>query len=264
MRLPGLRAFCYIIIGVLCTLLSSCIDGQEEITVREDGSGSAQISYNIPLRAMSKEDSALLEGYLKEVAGKHDSITLTNFSCKPSGFGMQRMDARVEFTSIQEVAKIYEEEVCGPKVPSKDPAIQSLLTKVCALMGKYTLSLDGLDISIKREVNLQPLFEGQVTNPKVFGESEFRYILHLPKAVDSTNATELSDDRKTLQWTIKLRDYYDKPIIMQSAISLPWWIYLCFALICVILLLLGVWIIRKVLGRKRRPEKNPPCPDSLG
>lgn len=247
----------------LCLLLCSCLDGQEEITVLEDGSGSAQISYNIPTRALSEDDASSLETYLNKIADKHDSLKLTHFSKAASGFGMQRIEARLEFTSIKEVAEIYEKEICGPEAPKLKPEMQALLDKACALMGKFEVSVRGLDIDIKREVNLKPLFEGKIKNPEILGESEFRYILHLPEAVSDSNATLISEDKKTLQWSIKLRNHVDQPIIMQSSIPLPWWVPASLIAVLCLILIGFIWLFKRIKRKKVAPAKNLPCPDSL-
>lgn len=263
MRLPRLRFLCIVSLGILCALLSSCIDGQEELTILDDGSGTMQISYNIPLRALSASETKQLEDFIKEVDQRHASITLTHFSTQPSGFGMQRLEASLEFTSIQEVAKIYEDEICGPNAPQPEPQMKGLIEKACALVGKFRTTFTGLSVSVDREVDLQPLFEAKITNPKALGESEFRYIMHLPHAVGETNATSVSEDRKTLQWTVKLRDHFDKPIIMHSSIPLPWWLVLGTGAIALLLLLLIVWLVRKLFRQKSKTQQNPTCPDCI-
>ncbi|SHK26872.1 hypothetical protein SAMN02745181_3534 [Rubritalea squalenifaciens DSM 18772] len=262
MRLSLLRLVYAIALCTLCCLSSSCLDGQEEITVLEDGSGSAQISYNIPTRALNEDDATSLEVYLNKIADKHDSLKLTHFSKSASGFGMQRIEARLEFTSIIEVAEIYENELCGPEAPKLNPEMQALLDKACALMGKFEVSVRGLDIDIKREVNLKPLFEGKIKNPEILGESEFRYILHLPKAVSDSNATLISEDKKSLQWSIKLKNYVNQPIIMQSSIPLPWWIPASLVAILFIILLGFIWLIRRIRQKKDTTAADLPCPDS--
>lgn len=103
--------------------------------------------------------------------------------------------------------------------------------------------------------DLEPLFEGRLKNGNIFGDSTFRYIINLPTPAGVNNATIVTNDRKTLQWTINLKEFFGKPTRMKSEIPIPMWLKVSVITGALIIIITLILIINFIV--KKRRKKNP-------
>ena len=111
------------------------------------------------------------------------------------------------------------------------------------------MNRSGLSADIQRKIDLAPLLDKHAGGnwPSIVGDSEFRYTVHFPTAVDASNAHEVSNDGKTVMWKYKLRDLREKPIELNvsASVPIPWWVYVSVALVALLVILIGWKLIRR-------------------
>ncbi|MGB2350211.1 MAG: hypothetical protein ACPH9O_01110 [Akkermansiaceae bacterium] len=225
-------------------VLASCIDGDEEIVIGADGSASVKAFYRVPSLLLSAEDAEDLRSSIEtELGGSEGLRLLTNTVKKQNG---KRVIA-LEFETEDLVAL---SSCLIEHGPDYEPGIGDKILH--AIVGRISISLSGLSASLSREVDLKPLLDEYLGSrgASALGNSEFRYTIHLPYPVDSSNAHEVVDGGKTLKWSHRLTDHREVPIqmLMVTSIPIPWWVYAaCIALIAVL-----AWaIIRRLVKRYR-------------
>ena len=133
-------------------------------------------------------------------------------------------------------------------------------TMLLAIMGNITVNFKGLSADFTREEDLASLLEGQLGKggAGILGKSEFRYTVHLPAAVDESNAHSVENGGRTLKWRYRLSECVEKPIVlhMVAPIPLPWWIY-ALAIVAALLLVWGIYaLIKKLKVFKKRLETS--------
>lgn len=224
-------------------LLASCIDGEEEIVISADGSAWVKAVYRVPGLLLSAEDGEKLRSSIEtELGGSKDLRLLTNTVEKQNG-------KRVIVLEL-ETDDLLALEGC---LPEHGPDhVSGMGDKILhAIIGRISLSLNGLSANMTREVDLKPLLDEYLGSKgaSTLGDSEFRYAIHLPYPVESSNAHEVSDDGKTLRWKHKLADHRNAPIelLLTTSIPIPWWVYA----VLISLLLAVAWAIRMRVKRSR-------------
>ena len=124
-----------------------------------------------------------------------------------------------------------------------------------ALLGELAFSREGMNAHVVREVDLAPLLDKYLGDrgPAMLGDSEFRYAVHFPQAVKSSNAHEVSNEGKTLKWRYRLSECKDKPmkLSMVTPIPLPWWVYVVLGLVALLILCVA-WLVLKKLKTKAK------------
>lgn len=235
-------------LSLILLLLSSCIDGEEEIFLNEDGSARLKAVYTVPTLIFSDEDAAELSAIIaKEIGDEKKLKLITNKIEKVEG--QQVITIEVETGNVVDLEKLMEihDESDDDEGKSKSDKM------LHALMGKFAIERKGLSAGINRKVDLGPLLEQYLgkRGTSMLGDSEFRYTIHFPKAVERSNAHEVLDDGRTLKWKYKLSECKEKPIEldMVAPVPLPWWVYAFVGLLVVSLIWLIAWRIRRV-GRR--------------
>ncbi|MGJ8676628.1 MAG: hypothetical protein ACSHX0_03860 [Akkermansiaceae bacterium] len=231
--------FIYLILSLICILLHSCIDGEEEVFLYQDGSGRARAEYRVPAILLTDvEGKALEESIRRGVEGSPHLKLVTNQVTLEKGYRVIQIE--VESDNVQKLKVDDDSEV--------DHSSSLLLT----IIGDIELDMQGLSASIERRVDLGPLLHKQFgsANFDALGDSIFRYTIHLPKAAAESNAHLISNAGKTLQWSYVLADVENQPILLKlvAPVPLPWWFYLCAAVTTLFLVLI---IIRVVMKRKK-------------
>jgi hypothetical protein len=230
--------------------LVSCIEGDEEITIREDGSAHLKMRYQVPGMIFSAKDSKELVGIIDRELGKKDHLKLL-VNRVESRDGQRIVQIELETDPEFDLdGGLFKKEKSSGAV-EEDGKSDKLLR---ALVGDLEAKVDGLSVGVVRKVNLDPLLQEYMgkNSGSMLGDSQFRYTVHLPEAAEQSNAHEVSDGGKTLKWVYWLRESKQKPIMMSvvAPIPLPWWIYgvgggvLCFSVIG------GYGVVRKL--RKKR------------
>lgn len=220
-----MKCFVYGLLGLWLSLLVSCIDGEEEVFLRSDGSGRMKVQYRVPGMIFSDADAKELIAIIDEEVGKKDNLVLVENRVDRE-HGQKVIRIEVEAASVIELEDMLDDHEDDGDAPPKRSKTDKILH---ALLGDMQVEISGLTANVKRDVDLQPLLNEYLgrRGGSLLGESEFRYSVHLPKAVTESNAHQVLNDGKTLKWTYKLRECKQKPIVMdmQAPIPVPWWGY---------------------------------------
>ncbi|MGB2402215.1 MAG: hypothetical protein ACPIA7_02270 [Akkermansiaceae bacterium] len=232
-----------LILGLLSILLSSCIEGEEEIFLNADGSARVVATYRVPSMLLSAEDAQDLRmGIAEEVARVKNLKLITNKVEKHHGDRVIVIEIDTEDVASLEGA-----------LSEHDPALKKKKgDKVLhAIIGSIMVNTDGLKVHLNREIHLASLLDEYLgsSGGSILGESAFCYTVHLPMPVVSSNAHQMLNEGRTLVWSYKLADHWDKPIClsMTSRILIPWWAYALGGFMVIVL----VWACFAIVARKR-------------
>ncbi|MBK1856111.1 hypothetical protein JO972_14155 [Verrucomicrobiaceae bacterium 5K15] len=226
-------------------LLNSCIDGEEEIFLHSDGSARLKAVYTVPVLIFSDEDAAELEAIIaKEIGDEKDLELVTNTVAKVNGKQVITIELKTDnVVDLEGLLDDHDDPGEGESESKSDKMLH-------ALVGKFVIEREGLQADIHRKVDLAPLLEQYMGKRGVslLGDSEFRYTIHFPHAVDYSNAHEVLNEGKTLKWRYKLAESKTKPIelVMVATVPLPWWLYAAAGSVLVVLLLLLWSLIRRL------------------
>lgn len=223
-------------------LLSSCIDGEEDVYIEADGSARVKAVYRVPGVLFSAEDAEELKKNISEEIAEQEHLRLvTNRVDKKHGSRI--ITVEIETDDILALEGVLEEHIPGVNESKADKMLH-------ALLGSITVRLDGLTADLSRDVELTPLLDEYLgkNSPTILGESQFRYNIHLPVAVESSNAHTVENGGRTLRWVYQLSECREKPISlnMVAKIPLPWWVYALIGLAGLVLIFIGYVLIRKL------------------
>lgn len=200
-------------------MLSSCIDGREEYWLARDGSGVAEIIYEVPAKA-----AALKGGDLSLQQRIEDWIAATpevrKEICQVTTTGDRtRIHVRLAFDSVRKLAKLSnsEPEANSPGLPN---AFRHLV-------GEFDFQMKGRDVEFTRTISPGKAFLNGLLLPK--HETDGRrlvYTLHLPEPALESNATQTLDDGKTLVWDRALADGLKQPLVthVKARVPVPAWL----------------------------------------
>ena len=198
----------------ICGLLASCIDGREEYWLAADGSGRAEIHYEIPAviaKGCGGEAgiSKLLDTFVRETP------TLTNASHQVTSHTDRLMvDFHASFQSaLAAVAALRGDSAlsAGNFKPVVEP-----------LIGQFDIHHGGLNVELTRTVSPSKALPGSFLMPaSQFDGRRLVYILHLPVAARESNATRTADGGRTLIWDQTLQESLKHSILIHFKATLP-------------------------------------------
>ncbi|MGC6427828.1 MAG: hypothetical protein ACON5H_12650 [Akkermansiaceae bacterium] len=229
-------------------IMISCIDGEEEITVNADASGTFKVRYEFPSAAAAEiGPPAKYRRELERIDAEEEGIRITH---QEIGFvrGKLLIHVEAEFDDVTDLLEIADRQqenfIEGTGIgPGK---LENLL-------GGIHFALEGMKADFSRRLEIGSMLPEMVRNdPRLLLESEFRFTINLPIAIESSNAAELSADRKSMSWKFLLRDYVDQPIVMKFRTEplVPWWAWI---FLTGILLLVLMGLCKLVRFLKARP-----------
>lgn len=243
----------YLALLISTVMLAGCrLDGEDSLELKRDGSATISLNYEFPNRVFSIQEGAMILDFLEEVADRHDELTLVKGEVTPSGRQARRIMIELSVDNVIELEGILEEELEGSDL---DPEGSSKIAgKLKAIIGDISTEIDGTSIQYRREINLNPMLSTQVNNADLLGKFEFRYSITVPSAPTSHNATSTSNNGRTLTWVLPLKEYYDKPFVMEATIPalvfIPWWIWAVAVLILLILIAVAYKLCRMMFKKK--------------
>jgi len=231
-----MKSLIFSLLAMSLMLLNSCIDGEEEVFINADGSGRIKVQYRVPGMIFSDAEAKELIAIIEKEAGEKENLEIVT-NRVDSQKGQKVIQIEIKAASVLELEGMLDDHGGEGEDGEKRSKTDKLLH---ALLGDMKVSISGLTATVKRDVDLESLLNeylGQ-RGALLLGESEFRYSVHLPKAATESNAHELRNEGKTLQWTYKLRECQKTPILMsvKAPIPVPWWVY---TLVAGTVLLLG-------------------------
>jgi len=249
-RFPPVTRFIFAFFLILPLFtLNSCLEGEEEIWINLDASGHFVTRYEIPSMAIGQiGDPDKIVRALNLVAAKEEGLTITKCTHEAKGSKVIfRLEA--EFDNILDLLEIAgRNEELFLRESSTDP------DKIGAMAGAIDFRFKGLRPAFDREIEPSEIFPAVVAKrPGMLGSSTFKYTIHLPAKVRTTNAHTISDDGKTVSWSFLLKDHFDQPMTMSltTVVPIPWWGWLLLGLVTLLLAYL-IWrfLIRRFLIRR--------------
>lgn len=220
-------------------LLTSCIDGREEIWVHADGSGRADVSYSLPAAAARFQGGEtgvrrMIEGFLKNAPG------ISTSSCEVTTDGdRMKIRVRTSFDSALDLKEI-----------SKGDAMNKLPSSAIGLTGDFKVAVHGLSVDFARTIKAGDALPGSSFMPvSQFKDRMLTYIIHLPAAATSSNATRTEDSGRTLVWDFPLAQAIQGPVTTRftAPIPLPRW---AVAGIWGVVTLIALFVVRKLIRSK--------------
>lgn len=224
-------------------LLGGCLDGQEEMFIGKDGTARVRAVYRVPAAIFSAGDAEQLRKTIAEEIGDHEHLELiTNTAGEENGERVITLEIKTD--DVMALENALPRHAPGEKISRADRIWHTLV-------GKVSVGMEGLSVSMSRDVNLGPVLEKHLgkNGAALMGDAEFRYVIHLPEAAQTSNAHEIVNDGRTLRWTYRLRECGSKPIELRfvAPVPVPWWAYALIALLFVVI----AWGVRAVVVRLR-------------
>jgi hypothetical protein len=221
-----------LILSLLCLsvfIFTSCVEGEEEIWIHENGSGRILAHYELPGRiknSLGNPENTIRA--LKIIDEKEDGIEIQQITYGEKN-GKIVFHLEVTFEDILDLFELVErnEQTFIEEAGSDSAQIDSIV-------GVIDVKLEDLTPMLKRTVNLGSLFPPIVKNrPGMLGPSNFKYTIHLPAKVKDSNAHSISDDGKTVTWTFLLKNHFNQPMLMTvtTELPIPWWAWAALAVI---------------------------------
>jgi len=241
-----------LLLGVLalaCLLLPSCIDGNEEIRINADGSGTCVATYLVPVAAVAASGGQdKMRSQVEEWAASQDDLRLDALEISEEGDRL-RIHAALSFDSA--LALI---DASSPEAMEKLPAAAR------ALAGTLDFRMRGRQVELTRTVSPRAALGSAMlfTSPGELANHRLTYQITLPTAPDSHNATRTVDGGRTLVWDYPLDEAVENSPTMNlvATVPIPWWLWLAAA----VLLLAIVWGLIAIVRRLRR-KRQPVYPD---
>lgn len=240
--------FTRIILVAAACLLSSCIDGHEEIWLEANGSGRAEISYSLPKAAARFQGG---EAGVSEMIGKFlaDNPAIRSSSHRVSTEG-DRLTVLVSatFDSALDLKKF-----------ATGPALKALPSSATALAGEVTIRTRGRTVDFERRIAPGSALPGAGLLPaSTFEGRSLRYTIHLPVAPLESNATRTLNDGRTLVWDFPLADAIRTPFTTRFVANVPIPPWLLAAASALLLAAAGLaFLAIRRLGKSRHPVDSP-------
>lgn len=228
------RCFATLLLAFACTLLVSCIEGREEIWLNANGSGRADLSYDIPATA------ARLQGGAAGVKELLDSL-LVNAPAHTSEVSIEgdRLKVKVQlaFESPGELTRLTS-NVSTRKTPS---AFKHL-------SGIFTVDRSWRTIDFTRVISPGKALPAALIPDSQFRDRKLTYILHLPLVPEESTATRTEDGGRTLIWEQPLANAVREPIVIhfKGKIPIPPWLTAIAVILCAVAAIFGLKGIQKL------------------
>lgn len=237
-----LRGILILFLFLPITILTSCVEGEEEVWINDDASGHVVVHYEIPSIALTQlGDPDEFVRAIELIDEKEDLIEITKLSFEAkSGRAIFHLEA--SFTDVREILSLSERnKPVFAEETGTDP------DKLDSIMGDIHFRFDGLTPAFDREVSPKQIFPSAVARrPKMLGSAAFIYTIHMPTKVKETNAHSVSADGRTVCWAFKLKDHFENPMKMslRAELPIPWFLWLIPVLALISLAGL-IWKLRK-------------------
>lgn len=207
-----LRSILSVLLTACILLLSSCIDGREEIWLNADGSGRANFRYDVPATAAKFQGGVhgveeLLDTLLVHFPGSTREVIIDGDRLK--------MVVHLVFNSLDEVSKA-KSSLSGRDMPG---SLQHLA-------GIFDVKREGLAVDFTRTVSPGKALPTAFIPASEFRDRSLTYILHLPVVPDESTANRTEDGGLTQIWEQPLSSAIREPMVIhfKAKIPIPGWI----------------------------------------
>ncbi|NNC87529.1 MAG: hypothetical protein HKN82_03595 [Akkermansiaceae bacterium] len=238
-----------LVLAVLPALLcTSCIEGEESVWLKRNGSGRIEASYHLPEIVVQQFGGGQkFVDKLRSAIDADPEIHLEDIGHERADDGRVHFHFAARFDDLQAL-------VAFPQKRLRDPAAPDVPVREEALFGVMDLEINDLKLSLHREIDLAPILPAAVKGtPALLGDSKLVFRVHLPVPAAHTNAATVSPDGKLLEWSFLLRDHTAKPMILNAGapLPLPWWIWFTLVLIIIVFLALLFLAARRMILMRR-------------
>ena len=224
----------------VAVLLVSCIDGHEEIWLNADGSGRAEVRYTLPAAAARFQGGEagvrrMIEEFLKK------TTALQSSSCEVSTEADRlKIYVRASFKSALALKKL-----------ATGGSMSKLPSSASGLAGKVKVGLSGRTLDFSRTITASSALPGVRFLPaSQLKDRNLTYVIHLPVAIEESNASHTEDGGRTLVWDFPLAQAVQAPVIthFKAKIPIPYWLV---GLVAAVVAAAGFFIYRFVRKRRR-------------
>ncbi len=204
----------------LCLALSGCIEGEEQIWLRADGSGRIEARYKMP-SAVAKRigEPAELVRALQEAAERDPHVEITDLTYTTEGGGIT-LTFSGTFDSLNKLTSFPQRQLRDTSKPDKRVQAE-------VLFGESAMVISDDNITYNREVDISWLLQSNPATksiakmPALFGKSSLTFILNLPGEAQESNASSQSEDKLRLEWNFLLKENTTGPMPMTARAALP-------------------------------------------
>lgn len=238
------------ILFALTLVLTSCIEGEEEVWVNPDGSGKARLKVTAPKLLFAKFGGLeTLAADLKDALQTSQNARLLEMETSTQG-SRATLEAEIAFRDARKMGGLLKSFRDPPDSPDK--------CEEEIVFGEVKVHLGVPDLSFSRVIDLRPLVPAQSNNAmalKMLGEAQMSYRVHLPTPAKTHNADFISADGKTLAWEIPLAEFLQGSQRMEFTAPLPYLFPLSILAAVLLCLAVGaIFFVRKARTRKSSPS----------
>ncbi len=222
--------------ALLCLALAGCFDIREEVWIRGDGSGRAELRYTVP------ETAALLAGgpqglerHIRELIESQPPLKL------------EKIEVTRDRGEIRIAVDISTDSMLSLLDLKQNESMSELPSSAGDLMGNFDVRIHGLDIDLTRTVRAKEAL-GLTALGISREQREIRrlsYIIHLPKPPKESNAPRTEDGGRTLIWDHSLDEAMQGPLTVRfrARMPLPRWVVpaFCAAAFAIVFASLRLW-----------------------
>lgn len=244
----GLRSIARILTAATVGMLSSCIDCREEYWLHADGSGRAEITYQIPAAAAAVHGGESgVRGMIAAFLKQSPQITTSTLEVVTKDKRM-RVKVNATFDSALDLKDI----ISGDH-------LKTLPSAASPLIGDIAADIHGRSLDFNRKISPSRALPGSAFLPdsQVQGH-RLHYIMHLPAVPTDSNATRTEDGGRTLVWDIPLAAALRTAPVMRFKMDIPIpWKFVSAIAIPISLVSGGFILLRIRKSRNRFPVGNP-------
>ena len=235
-RMSFFRVTAIALLAMLTLSLSSCIDGREEVWLNADGSGRADLGYEIPAPAARLRGGP--EGINELIADLVKNTPSATYEVIPDGDRI-KVRVKLDFQSPDQLRSL-----ASSQAKQKAPASFDYLA------GKFEIRRDFRTVDFTRTISPGKAIPSVLIPPSELEGRKLTYILHLPMVPSETTATRVENDGRTLIWEKPLSGDIRQPLVVhfKAKIPLPPWLIASAAGVMLLLLSIPVFL----LVRKRQ------------
>jgi len=229
---------------LIAGLLTSCFEGKEEFWLNANGSGAAEITYDVPAKALAVAggEKAIRESVDELI---HESVGIRCEALEISSTGDRtKVHVRIAFDSVLKVADL-----------SKPGQTETMPATLKHLVGEFEFKREGRAVFFSRTVSPNRALAGGLFIPRKDIEGRrLVYVMHLPEVPVSSDATRTEDGGKTLVWEFSFAEALKHPVVtsIRANIPIPAWVIAATVVVVVVLLGAIYWLIRLLLRRRRQ------------
>lgn len=218
-------------------LVSSCLDGREEVWINADGSGRADFTYEIPAQAARLRGG--VEGVDRLVAELLETVPSASHEVVQEDDRL-RVRVKVAFQSPDDLKSITSSGTKTKNLASFDH-----------MKGIFDVQRSFRTVDFTRTISPGKALPTIIIPPSELAGRKLTYIVHLPVVPTESTATKVENGGRTLIWERPLSGAVRQPIVVhfKAKIPIPPWLI---AAAAAVLLLVVTAVVALVVRRRQR------------